>query len=165
MMSRQVDACGKHAHATRRKAHLHRRQLRDYSLTVYPCPSGFGFHVGHRAGQVNKQERVTVRRFDWRAALSEEIEYEMALDPGIADAVQVLRGAGIATYESCEGGKRHAFVEPTVRFRGDHAEALRAVAACLDHALAVTELRRVWGVTHGELDGPWWEVIFSITGR
>ena len=77
-MSRAVDECGKHAHATRRKAHLHRRQLRDYTLVVYPCPHGSGFHVGHRAGTrvgrggVRKQGLPMARRFDWRAALSEE---------------------------------------------------------------------------------------------
>ena len=76
-MSRAVDSCGKHAHATMRKAHLHRRQLRDYSLVVYPCPYG-GFHVGHPArtriarGGIGKRGLPMARRFDWRAALSEE---------------------------------------------------------------------------------------------
>jgi hypothetical protein len=90
---------------------------------------------------------------------------ETPLDAGIERAVHVLVSAGIATYESCEGGRGHAFPEPTVRFRGDHAEALRAVAAAIDHGLPVNALRRVWGVTNGELDGPWWEVTFRTTAR
>ena len=92
-------------------------------------------------------------------------DIETAPDEGIADAVTVLREVGIATYESCEGGRGHSFPEPTVRFRGDHAEALRAVAACLDHELGVQSLRRVWWVTHGELEGPWWEVTFTTTAQ
>lgn len=91
------------------------------------------------------------------------IHPELPLDPGIESAVDALVAAGIATYESCEGGPGHAFAEPTVRFRGDHAEALRAVAAAIDHGLPVNALRRVWGITHGELDGPWWEVTFPRT--
>ena len=87
------------------------------------------------------------------------------LDPGIKRAVLVVRGAGIATYESCEGGEGHSFAEPTVRFGGNHAEALRAVAAVLDVGFPIRELRRVWGVTHGELDGPWWDLVFSTTIR
>ena len=77
-VTRALDECGKHAHATRRKAHLHIRQLKDYSLVVYPCPYGAGFHVGHRAGdqpkrdRIRKQERMMARKFDWRAALSED---------------------------------------------------------------------------------------------
>lgn len=92
-----------------------------------------------------------------------EWEPELPLDRGIARTVRVLRAAGIATYESCEGGAGHAFTEPTVRFRGDHAEALRAVAATLDQGLPIAALRRCWGVTCGELDGPWWEVVFRAT--
>ena len=57
---------------------MHIRQLKDSSLTVYPCSYG-GFHVGHRAGDQKKlyrmreQERLLARRFDWRAALDEEV--------------------------------------------------------------------------------------------
>jgi hypothetical protein len=37
------------------------------------------------------------------------------LDPGIRQAVRILREAGVETFESCEGGERHAYPEPTVR--------------------------------------------------
>jgi hypothetical protein len=90
---------------------------------------------------------------------------ETPLDAGIERAVQLLVSAGIATYESCEGGEGHSFPEPTVRFRGNHAEALRAVATILDHDLPIDALRKVWWVTRGELEGPWWEVTFCTTAR
>ena len=92
-------------------------------------------------------------------------EFGTPLDPGIKRAVLVVRAVGVATYESCEGGDGHSYAEPTVRFGGNHAEALRAVAAVLDIGLPIRELRRVWGVTHGELDGPWWDLVFSTTVR
>jgi hypothetical protein len=37
------------------------------------------------------------------------------LDLGIVRAVHILREAGIHTLESCEGGERHAFAEPSRR--------------------------------------------------
>ena len=87
---------------------------------------------------------------------------DLSLDPGISRAVKLLRTeANIATYESCEGGEGHCFPEPTVRFGGDHAEALRAVAILLDYGLPIFRLQRVWHVAHGELSGPWWDLVFS----
>jgi hypothetical protein len=44
------------------------------------------------------------------------------LDPGIGPYVDVLRAAGIETFESCEGGDGHAYAEPTVRFAGGREE-------------------------------------------
>ena len=78
------------------------------------------------------------------------------LDPGIADAVHVLRAAGINTSQSCEGGDGHTRSEPIVEFRGDFAEALRAVAAAVDNGIPIQELRRVWHVRFHTIEGPWW---------
>lgn len=89
--------------------------------------------------------------------------FEPPLDPGIADAVLCLVGAGIETFESCEGGPGHAYPEPTVRFHGDRTEGLRALAAALAANLPVKDLRRVWPVLDGEPTGPWWELTFSPT--
>lgn len=75
-------------------------------------------------------------------------------------AVSLLRGAGVETFESCEGGAGHTFAAPTVRFHGDRSEGLRALAACLRAGLPVNELRRVWPVVDGEPTGPWWEMTF-----
>jgi len=87
--------------------------------------------------------------------------FDPPLDRGIARAVQVLVEGGIETFESCEGGHGHAYPEPTVRFHGDHAEGLRALAVAMHAALAVRELRRVWPVIENEPTGPWWELTFT----
>lgn len=87
-------------------------------------------------------------------------KYEPPLDPGIRRAVEVLVEAGIETYESCEGGKGHAYPEPTVRFYGTHAEGFRALAVAMEHALPIMALRRIWLVRDGEPVGPDWEMTF-----
>ncbi len=75
----------------------------------------------------------------------------------------VLREAGIETWESCEGGEGHCFPEPTVRFNGNMQEALTAVSAALRAGLNVFQLRRVWRMNAGELEGPWWDITFIPT--
>lgn len=51
------------------------------------------------------------------------------LDPGIKKAVMLLQKEGIGTFESCEGGKGHAFPEPTIRFYGTPEAGWRAVGS------------------------------------
>ena len=82
------------------------------------------------------------------------------IDPGIAGAVAVLRGGGIETYESCQGGPGHAFSEPTVRFHGQPAAGFHAVGIALDHGWPLMSLRRGWDLVDGELTGPYWELTF-----
>ena len=83
------------------------------------------------------------------------------LDPGIRRAVERLQAAGIETFESCEGGRGHAFTEPTIRFHGTPEAGWRALAVCLAYALPVLCLRRVWYVQDSnEPTGPDWEVVF-----
>jgi hypothetical protein len=86
----------------------------------------------------------------------------MRLDPGVRHAVDVLRAAGVETFESCEGGRGHAFPEPTIRFHGDRAEGFRALAVALRADLTVDALRRAWPVVQGEPTGPWWELTFVL---
>ncbi len=85
------------------------------------------------------------------------------LDSGIKPYVAVLVGAGVETFESCQGGEGHAFPEPTIRFHGYRAEGLLAVAAAVQADLPVSHLRRVWDVIDGELTGPHWEMVFYRT--
>jgi hypothetical protein len=89
------------------------------------------------------------------------VEFDPPLDPGIARAVEVLAAAGIETFESCEGGKGHAYPEPTVRFHGDRSEGYRAFAVALSSGLPIAELRRTWVVLDGTLTGPYWEMTLS----
>lgn len=85
---------------------------------------------------------------------------DLALDRWIGYAVKVLRDAGVETFESCQGGRGHAFPEPTVRFHGGRGEGLRAAAAAMTFGLPVFALRRCWSVEDGELRGPHWELTF-----
>jgi len=83
------------------------------------------------------------------------------LDRGIAKAVKLLQSMGIETFESCEGGKRHAYPEPTIRFYGTSEAGWRAVGICLSHGLPIQSLRRVWDILDGnEPTGPNWEITF-----
>ncbi|WP_265516416.1 hypothetical protein [Nitratireductor luteus] len=61
------------------------------------------------------------------------------LDAKIAPYVEVLRSAGIETFESCEGGDGHAYPEPTIRFYGDRSEGYRALAVAMQNGLPVAE--------------------------
>ena len=86
--------------------------------------------------------------------------YEPPLDAGIAQQVEVLRAAGIETFESCQGGDGHAYPEPTVRFHGDKSEGFKALAVAIQNGLRVASLRRAWPVIDDEPTGPWWEMTF-----
>lgn len=93
-------------------------------------------------------------------------EWLASLDPGIAPFVDVLHAHGIGTTESCQGGKGHAFPEPTVCFDGDLSEGYRAAAIALTHSLPVSSIRRCWPIhSSGELTGPEWQIVFSRTAR
>ena len=87
-------------------------------------------------------------------------EYDPPLDPGIAPMVELLWEHGVETYESCQGGSGHAFLEPSVRFEGGRAAGFKALAVAIDHGQPVNELRRVWSMIDGEPDGPFWELTF-----
>lgn len=83
------------------------------------------------------------------------------IDAGIQKAVFLLQDAGVETYESCEGGKGHAYSEPTVRFHGVPEAGWRALSVCLANGLPITSLKRVWDVLDGdEPTGPYWEITF-----
>lgn len=91
---------------------------------------------------------------------SKGLELDMPLDEGIAEAVHILREAGVETIESCEGGEGHAFPEPTIRFAGNPGEGARAYSVAITFGLPVKSIGRVWDVVSGELSGPWWEIVF-----
>jgi hypothetical protein len=88
---------------------------------------------------------------------------DMELDFGIRDAVLALRAAGIETFESCEGGKGHAFPDPTIKFQGGPWAGYRAFAAAMERGLPVLRIQQVYGVSGNHLEGPWWEMIFHTT--
>lgn len=67
------------------------------------------------------------------ASLDWTDEDYLDLDPGIRDAVRILRRGGVETFESCQGGYghpenpggKHAYAEPTVRWHGTSADGGR----------------------------------------
>jgi hypothetical protein len=81
-------------------------------------------------------------------------------DEGIKHEVEILQAAGIETFESCQGGKGHTFPEATVTFHGGPTEGLKALHIALSNRLNAYNLRRVCGMSDGELTGPWWELTF-----
>ena len=81
--------------------------------------------------------------------------------PGIARAVLILDAEGVETYESWEGGPRHSYPEPTVRFRGTQGSGWHALSVCKDYGLPLSELRRIWSMDEGEPTGPYWELTFA----
>ena len=111
-------------------------------------------------------------RMDWSKlgpvrkcfGLDTKSEQEMleALDPGIRRIVQILRENGIETYESCQGGPGHSYPEPVVRFSGEFGHGYMAMAVAIMYQLPIFALRRTWYITHGELIGPNWEMIFIL---
>ena len=88
--------------------------------------------------------------------------YDPPLDAGVRIAVEMLREGGVDTFESCEGGDGHAYLEPTVRFHGGHHEGFKALSVAMQARLPVASLRRVWPILDNEPTGPWWELTFSI---
>jgi hypothetical protein len=88
-------------------------------------------------------------------------EYSPPLDKGIQHEVETLVAYGIETYESCEGGQGHPFMEPTVRFCGDRSEGFKALAVALQNGLNPSDLRRIWTIIDGEPTGPYWEITFT----
>lgn len=85
------------------------------------------------------------------------------LDPGIAEAVRILREHGVETCQSCEGGEEHPYPEPTVAFTSGTGmgEGMRALGIALIHGLPVSRLQCVWNVCEGIPDERVWELVFS----
>lgn len=90
--------------------------------------------------------------------MNRQFNYSPPLDDGIRGAVEILRAAGVETYESCQGGVGHSSPYPVVSFRGSYSEGLFALSVTLNHRLRVYALHRVWRMDDGELTGPWWEL-------
>lgn len=87
--------------------------------------------------------------------------YDPPLDEGIKEAVKILADNDIETYESCQGGKGHAYFEPTVRFHGGRDEGFKALSIVLANRLKPSKLSRIWTIQDGEPCGPNWEMTFN----
>lgn len=85
---------------------------------------------------------------------------DMELDPGIRHAVLILRSQGVETFESCQGGDGHSFPDPAIKFHGDAWAGFKAFAIAMEHGLPVRRVQRAYSVVNGQLEGPWWEIVF-----
>lgn len=75
------------------------------------------------------------------------MNYPTDIDELILPAVKILNEHGFKTFESCQGGDGHAFLEPTVRFEGDEFDIIKACQICELHGLIVCEGRRIFRKT------------------
>jgi len=57
---------------------------------------------------------------------------------------------GVKTFESCQGGREHAFKTPTVCFEGDQTEGYRVVTMLAQVNFMVTGLKHAWPVGNNE---------------
>ena len=132
--------------------------FRKSRLAERPKRGGIGCPALFERGPKDRRDRQTRRLSE-----ADEIALLNGLDPDIRDYVARLRSEGIDTFESCQGGARHAFAEPTVRFYGTPEAGWRAVAVCLAYGLPILALRRVWYVLdRNEPTGPDWEIVFRV---
>lgn len=90
-----------------------------------------------------------------------DLVFNPPLDAGIEHAVRLLCEHGIETYESCQGGVGHAYLEPTIRFHGNQTEGFKAFDIAQKNALPVSSISRIWTVIDGEPTGPYWQMVFS----
>lgn len=74
-------------------------------------------------------------------------ETDMPLDLGIWRYVAALRSGGIETFESCQGGEGHAFLEPTVRFHGGIGAGFKAFGVAKELGLPVSSVRLYYTLT------------------
>lgn len=95
--------------------------------------------------------------------LAVAICHESPIDLGIVRALAILINAGVETYESCQGGEGHAYLEPAIRFHGGHDAGWHALAAAQTYRLPVWRLRRFWSIEQHEPVGPYWEIVFRRT--
>ena len=93
----------------------------------------------------------------------ESEDFYRGLDPGIRFAVRVLHAAGFETCQSCQGGKGHAYFEPTVDMvsLADDADGFGGVAALRQFGLPVCGLAIYWPITNGYPYEKLWRITFS----
>ena len=84
------------------------------------------------------------------------------LDAGIRFAVKVLHAKGFETCQSCQGGKGHAYDQPSVDLIaiGDDAWGFAAVAALQDYGLPVRDLSMLWNLRNGLPYEKLWRITF-----
>ncbi|MEI7913079.1 MAG: hypothetical protein WCK77_25955 [Verrucomicrobiota bacterium] len=112
---------------------------------------------------MKKKQRTSASRSATPCSISSSSGWTVdlgVLDDGMRDTVEILVNGGVETFESCQGGPGHCFLEPTVRFYGGPAAGFKALAVAMDNGLKVRALRRYWTMIGEEPTGPYWEMTF-----
>lgn len=105
------------------------------------------------------QDRIGTHPKDWKLNAPEEALLKV-VDRGIRDRMRIMCAGGFETFESCQGGKGHAYPVPTICFHGNTSEGFRAIAWLRTHGIEPVDLRRYWSIEHGEPHGPHWQITF-----
>jgi hypothetical protein len=88
-----------------------------------------------------------------------------AIDAGVRFPVRVLHAYGFDTCQSCQGGKGHAYDQPTIEMEstGDDAGGFGALAALQRYGLPVADIAIRWPVRNGLPYERLWTITFRKT--
>lgn len=88
------------------------------------------------------------------------------IDPGIRFPIRVLHAHGFDTCQSCQGGKGHAYLEPTIDMAAGGAgdvEGIAALGPLASYGLPVSTVGIIWNVDQGLPYEKLWRITFSRT--
>ena len=120
--------------------------------------------IGGRLPRPAMEQEPPATTRPWRDMMWPEASYR-SLDPGIRFAVRVLHANGFETCQSCQGGKGHAYDEPTVEMVAEAACAtgFGALAVLQTYWLPVNAVALVWPVRNGLPYEKLWRLTFFKT--
>lgn len=105
------------------------------------------------------QDRIGKHPKDWKLDPRDENLLKV-VDAKIRPVLRIMIAGGAETFESCQGGKGHAYPEPTICFHGGSVEGFRVLVWMQSYGIQPRELRRYWYITGGEPHGPHWQMTF-----
>lgn len=110
---------------------------------------------------MSKRVRKTKSAIPIRDMMAPEDWYQ-TLDTGIRFAVRVLHANGFETCQSCQGGKGHAYGQPTVDMvaTADDAQGFGALAALQSYGLPVDSISIFWNICNGLPYEKLWRITF-----
>lgn len=85
------------------------------------------------------------------------------LDEGIKGVVDLLKGWGVDTFSSCQGGgywNGHGYLRPVVCFWGDDNEGKRALDIVKGAGYKVFQLNRVYSNETTDKEPEYWQIEF-----
>ena len=87
------------------------------------------------------------------------------IDRGIRFAIRVLHAHGLETCQSCQGGKGHSYLEPSVEMGAgaDDAYGFEALAALQAFGLPVSTVGIIWNIKNGVPYEKNWRITFFRT--